>query len=72
MTKLSDPIYNALSEAFVFNLSLETSNVYNLCHFVDYAVSDQLTSDRLRSHVLYLETKTTRYELARFVDEGYK
>jgi hypothetical protein len=57
LTKLSDPIYNALNESFVFNLSLEVVTVYNLCQFVDGSISDELTSSRLRSHVLYLETK---------------
>jgi len=44
--------------------------MYNLCHFVDQAINDQLTSSRLRNQVLYLETNSTRYELARFVDES--
>jgi hypothetical protein len=35
MVKLSDPIYNALNEAYVFNLSLEACLLYDLCHFVD-------------------------------------
>ena len=70
MIKMSDPIYNALNEAFVFNLSLEASTVYNLCHFVDQAVNEQLTSQKLRTHVLYLETRDTRYELARIIDNA--
>ena len=67
---MSDPIYKALNEAYVFNMSLETSSVYNLCHFVDQAINDQLTSSRLRNQVLYLETNNIRYELARFVDDS--
>ena len=71
MVKLSDPVYNALNEAFVFNLSLEASVLYDLCHFVDQdAANDSLTSQKLRDHVLYLETGSKRYELARFVESG--
>lgn len=71
LTKLADPIYNALTEYFTFNLSLEAVTVYNLCQFVDSSVSDELTSSKLRSHVLYLETQSARYELARFTDESF-
>lgn len=71
-TKMSDPVYNALNEAYVFNLSLEVATVYNLCQFVDHSTNEELTSSRLRSNVLYLETKSTRYELARFTDESFK
>jgi hypothetical protein len=38
---------------------------------VDSSISDDLTSSKLRSHVLYLETLSERYELARFIDENF-
>ena len=61
-----DPVYKSLNDAFVFNLSLEPALVFNLHRFVDARQGTDLTSNMLRSHVLYLETKTQRFELARF------
>lgn len=72
LTRLADPIYNILNDAFVFSLSLEVVSVYNLCAFADHRITNDLTSSKLRSQVLYLETKTTRYEIARYTDEGHK
>lgn len=69
---LANPIYKALNDAFVFNLSLEIATSFNLCSFVDNKITEELTSSRLRQHVLYLETNDTRYEIARFLDESHK
>ena len=51
-----DPVFKALNEAFIYNLSLELAVVYNLPQFVDSKYSSDLTSNKLRSSVLYLET----------------
>jgi hypothetical protein len=72
LVHLANPIYKALNDSFVFNLSLEIANTYNLCSFVDNKITEELTSSRLRQQVLYLETKDTRYEIARFLDESHK
>ena len=63
-------MYRALSEAKVFNLSLEMASQYNLCRFVDKSSSER-TSDRLRTNVLYFETPKARYELAHFTNADY-
>ena len=55
----------------MFNLSLELATQYNLCRFVDRS-SNERTSDKLRTNVLYFETKSSRYELARFTTENYE
>jgi len=59
-----NPVYRALNEAFIFNLSLELATVYNLPRFVDSKYTSDLTSSKLRSSVLYFETNKQRYELA--------
>ena len=59
-----NPVYKALNEAFIFNLSLELATVYNLPRFVDSKYTSDLTSSKLRSSVLYFETNKQRYELA--------
>jgi len=71
LCRATDSIYRALSDAKVFNLSLETATKYNLCRFVDRSSSER-TSDKLRSNVLYFETPKARYELARFTNEDYE
>lgn len=38
---------------------------------MDRSANDR-TSDKLRSNVLYLETATDRYELARFTNSDYE
>ena len=53
-----------------FNLSMEAATQYNLCRFVDKSSSER-TSDKLRSNVLYIETDSARYEIARFTNELY-
>jgi hypothetical protein len=68
LTKLADPIFKALNDAVVFNMSLETSTKFSLTSFVDKS-PDDLTSSKLRNSVLYLETKSCRYELCRIVHE---
>ena len=59
-----------MSDAKVFNLSLEMATQYNLCRFVDRSANER-TSDKLRTNVLYFETPTARFELARFTNEDY-
>jgi len=71
LSRATDSIYRALSDAKVFNLSLESATKYNLCRFVDRSLSER-TSDKLRSNVLYFETPKARYELARFTNEDYE
>ena len=66
-----DPVYKALNDAYVFNLSLELAIVYNLPRFVDPRIGTDLTSNMLRSNVLYLETNSTRYELSRFTNSEF-
>lgn len=61
--KASDVVYRALSDAKVFNLSLETATQYNLCRFVDRGPNER-TSDKLRDKVLYLETNSQRFEVS--------
>ena len=56
LRRLMDPVFKALNEAYIFNLSLELAVVYNLPRFVDSKYSSDLTSNKLRSSVLYLET----------------
>ena len=51
-------------------MSLETATKYNLCRFVDRS-SQERTSDKLRTNVLYFETPQARYELARFTNADY-
>jgi len=70
LSRATNQVYRALSEAKVFNLSMETASQYNLCRFVDRSSSER-TSDRLRTNVLYFETTKTRYELARFTNADY-
>ena len=71
LNRAADTIYKAMSDAKVFNLSLEPATQYNLCRFVDRSPSDR-TSDKLRTNVLYLETKACRYELASFTNADYE
>jgi len=59
-----------MSDAKVFNLSLETATQYNLCRFVDRSPHER-TSDKLRSHILYFETKSQRYEISHSTNEDY-
>lgn len=65
---MMDPVYKALNEAYVFNLSLELAIVYNLPRFVDPRLGTDLTSNLLRFNVLYLETNANRYEIARYTN----
>ncbi len=65
---MMDPVYKALNDAYVFNLSLELAIVYNLPRFVDPRLGTDLTSNLLRFNVLYLETNSHRYEIARFTN----
>lgn len=51
-----DPVYKALNEAYIFNLSNEPAIVYNLPRFVDSKFNSDLTSQKLHTCVLYLET----------------
>lgn len=71
LNRAADQVYRAMSDAKVFNLSMEMATQYNLCRFVDRSANDR-TSDKLRSNVLYLETATARYELARFTNSDYE
>ena len=66
-----DPVYKALNDAYVFNLSLELAIVYNLPRFVDPRIGTDVTSNMLRSNVLYLETNSKRYELSRFTNSEF-
>ena len=63
-------MYLTLSDSVVFNLSYEPATQYNLCRFIDKG-EDDLTCDKLKTQVLYLETKTTRYEVARVLTEDF-
>lgn len=65
---MMDPVFKALNDAYVFNLSLEPQFVYNLPRFVDASIGTDLTSNLLRSNVLYLETNSQRYELSRCLE----
>ena len=55
LSRAADKMYRALSDAHVFNLSLEVATKYNLCRFIDKSPLER-TSDKLRSNVLYIET----------------
>jgi hypothetical protein len=66
-----DPVFKALNEAYIFNLSLELAIVYNLYRFVDSRQGSDLTSSMLRSQVLYLETNSQRFELARHTNSEF-
>jgi hypothetical protein len=68
LTKLADPMFKALTDAIVFNISLETATRFTLTSFVDKS-PDDLTSSKLRNLVLYFETKSCRYELCRILNE---
>lgn len=68
---MMDPVYKALNDAYVFNLSQEPAIVYNLPRFVDPRIGTDFTSNMLRSNVLYLETNSQRFELARFTDSEF-
>ena len=70
LNKAADTVYKTISDAKVFNLSLEVATQYNLCRFVDRSPSDR-TSDKLRTNVLYFETPDSRYELARFTNKDH-
>lgn len=70
LSKAGDTLYKALSDAKVFNLSLEVATQYNLCRFADRN-NNEKTSDKLRTNVLYLETKKDRFEISRFTDEEH-
>ena len=70
LNRAADQVYRAMSDAKVFNLSLETATQYNLCRFVDRSPHER-TSDKLRSHVLYFETKSQRYEISHCTNEDY-
>ena len=59
-----------MSDAKVFNMSLETASQYNLCRFIDRSPTER-TSDKLRTNVLYFETQKQRFELARFTNADY-
>ena len=59
-----------MSDAKVFNLSLEMASQYNLCRFVDRSPQDR-TSDKLRSSVLFIETAEKRFEIAMFTNKDY-
>ena len=70
LNRAADTVYKAISDAKVFNLSLEVATQYNLCRFVDKSPSDR-TSDKLRTKILYFETKDSRYEVARFTNKDH-
>ena len=70
LSRVPDSVYKALNDAKVFNLCLEPATKYNLCRFVDKS-REEVTSDRLRQEVLYLETPQQRFEIARFTTESY-
>ena len=72
LSKIPDPVYQALQEAYVFNLSLEVAQVYNLCQLVDRSIDDDLTVHRFKTQVLYLETRSKRYELARLQNNAFR
>ena len=63
-------MYKALSDAKVFNLSLDVATQYNLCRFVDRSPSEK-TGDKFRTNVLYLETDSCRYEISRHVSQDH-
>jgi len=65
LNRAADTVYKSLSDAKIFNLSLEIATQYNLCRFVDRSPSDR-TSDKLRTNVLYFETASDRYEVSRW------
>ena len=65
---MMDPVYKALNDAYIFNLSLELAIVYNLPRFVDARIGTDLTSNLLRFNVLYLETNSNRYEISRYTN----
>ena len=56
----------------MFNLSLEVAQVYNLCQLVDRSIDDDLTVHRFKTQVLYLETRSKRYELARLQNNTFR
>jgi len=66
-----DPVFKALNDAYIFNLSLELAIVYNLPRFVDSKQNTDLTSHILRSNVLYFETNKQRFELASFTSAEF-
>ena len=68
LNRAADTVYKALSDAKIFNLSLEIATQYNLCRFVDRSPQDR-TSDKLRTNVLYFETPSSRYEVSRRMSE---
>ena len=70
LSRAADQVYKAMSDAKVFNLSLEMATQYNLCRFVDRSQNER-TSDKLRTGVLYFETASSRYEIARFTNDEY-
>ena len=70
LSKAADKMYRVLSQAYVFNLSLEVATQYNLCRFIDRSPLER-TSDKLRQSVLYLETPSQRFEVSRFTNENY-
>mmetsp|Transcript_1657 Transcript_1657/g.1118 ORF Transcript_1657/g.1118 Transcript_1657/m.1118 type:complete len:81 (+) Transcript_1657:133-375(+) len=68
---MADIAYKALNPQIIFNMSLEVSNVYKLTTFIDR--EDEKLSSRLLDRVLYLETKTKRFEICRNgVENQYK
>ena len=70
LSKTADSLYRALSDAKVFNLSLEVATQFNLCRFADKSQYEK-TSDKLRTNVLYIETQRERFEISRFTDDDH-
>ena len=68
----TDPAYKAINPAMVFNLSLEPAFVYNLATFADK--NEDLVGrscQKLQEHVLYIETGSARYEIAKIPAEQH-
>lgn len=70
LNRAADRVYLALSDAKVFNMSLEAASQFNLCRFVDRG-PHQRTSDKLRDKVLYLETPSQRFEISCKTNDDY-
>lgn len=70
LAKMMDPMYKQLNDAYIFNLSLEQALVYNLYRIIDSKNGKDTTCNRLNENVLYLETKSDRYELVKVQNQG--
>jgi hypothetical protein len=70
MSRMADIAKKEVWPAIVFNLSIEPAFRFNLCVFGDK--SNQLkdrTSYLTKNQVIYLETETDRYEIARQISK---